>query len=88
MPCPHIFCTQQQGRIRGGSCNIQDGMLCDNSKRLEDVNQYHKALHLGCCSSPQPLTIITKCSMLDVAAVLDPPLSRFELRWKFSQNDT
>ena len=22
----------------------------------------------------QPLTIITKCSMLDVAAVLDPPL--------------
>ena len=23
----------------------------------------------------QPLTIITKCSILDVAAVLDPPLS-------------
>ena len=33
-------------------CNIQDGALCDNSWRLLAVNYYHKALHLGCCSSP------------------------------------
>ena len=26
----------------------------------------------------QPLTIITKCSILDVAAVLDPPLQSIE----------
>ena len=26
----------------------------------------------------QPLTIITKCSILDVAAVLDPPLVAFD----------
>ena len=26
-------------------------MFCDNSWRLEDVNYYHKALHLGCCNS-------------------------------------
>ena len=38
--------------------NIQDGALCDNKvnkiiKRLPAVNFYHKALHLGCCSSPR-----------------------------------
>ena len=25
----------------------------DNSWRLEAVNYYHKAFHLGCCSSPR-----------------------------------
>ena len=29
----------------------------------------------------QPLTIITKCSILDAAAVLDPPLVRSDLIW-------
>ena len=28
-----------------------NGALCDNSQRLEAINYYHKALHLGCCSS-------------------------------------
>ena len=41
-----------QRRIKG-CCNIQDGVLCDNSSRLEAINYYHKALHLGCCSSPR-----------------------------------
>ena len=31
----------------------------------------------------QPLTIITKCSILDVAAVLDPPLVWIDRRWGF-----
>ena len=31
----------------------QDGVLCDNSQRLEAVNYYHKALHLGRYSSPR-----------------------------------
>ena len=32
-------------------CNIQDGVLCDNSLRLPVANYYHKALHLGCFSA-------------------------------------
>ena len=36
-----------------GCCDIQDGVLCDNSYRLPAVNYYHKALHLGCGSSPR-----------------------------------
>ena len=39
----------------------------------------------------QPLTIITKCSILDVAAVLDPPLTiecKFEIeQLPFSEAD-
>ena len=35
-------------------------------------------------NSFQPLTIITKCSILDVAAVLDPPLVvKLVNRWKW-----
>ena len=30
----------------------------------------------------QPLTIITKYSILDVAAILDPPLRRHQIIWK------
>ena len=41
-----------RGRSKG-CCNIQDGALCDNSWRLKAINYYHKALHLGCCSSPR-----------------------------------
>ena len=40
-----------------GCCNIQDGALCDNSKRLPAVNYYHKALYLECCSSPDCFTL-------------------------------
>ena len=36
-----------------GCCNIQDGALSDNSKRLPAINYYHKPLDLGCCSSPR-----------------------------------
>ena len=42
----------------------------------------------------QPLTIITKCSILDAAAVLDPPLTRFQknmnianAEWIFDQKE-
>ena len=31
----------------------------------------------------QPLTIITKCSILDVAAALDPPLGRCSQRYNY-----
>ena len=37
-----------QRRIQG-CCNIQDGVLCDN--------YYHKALHLGCRSSPRSASV-------------------------------
>ena len=30
-----------------------------NSNRLEAVNYYHKALHLGCCSSPRSASVIS-----------------------------
>ena len=33
--------------------NTQDGVLCDNSQRLETINYCHKELHLRCCSSPR-----------------------------------
>ena len=46
------FTERSQRRIQG-CCNIQDGVLCDNSERLKAINYYHKALHLGCCSSPR-----------------------------------
>ena len=39
----------------------------------------------------QPLTIITKCSILDVAAVLDPPLVRTitkKKKYAYKRNDT
>ena len=32
----------------------------------------------------QPLTIIAKCSILDVAAVLDPPLNKVFLKIKLA----
>ena len=60
-----ILTLQEQQRIRGGSkgCrNIQDAVLCDNmlsvnmlicDNVLSAVNYYHKALRLGCCSSPR-----------------------------------
>ena len=38
-------------------CNFQDGALCDNTKRLPAVNYYHKALHLGCYSSPRSASV-------------------------------
>ena len=38
---------------RDGASNIQDGAICDNSKRLVAINYYYKELHLGCCSSPR-----------------------------------
>ena len=34
----------------------------------------------------KPLTIITKCSTLDVAAVLDPPLKIHDIRSKGVEN--
>ena len=40
-----------KGIISGAS--LEDGVLCDNSERLDAANYYHKALHLGCCSSPR-----------------------------------
>ena len=49
---------------RGGSRTAATSKM-----KLPAVNYYHKALH-----GFQPLTIITKHSILDVAAVLDPPL--------------
>ena len=39
-------------------CNIQDGALCDNNQRLEAISYYHKALHLGCCSSPRCASVV------------------------------
>ena len=33
-------------------------------------------------STNQPLTIITKCSILDVVAVLDPPLMKYNTRFQ------
>ena len=35
----------------------QDGVLCDNSQRLEAVNYYHKALHFGCFSSTKSVSL-------------------------------
>ena len=37
---------------------MQDRALYDNSERLPAVNYYHKALHLGCCSSPRSASTI------------------------------
>ena len=41
-----LLCKRGDQRRIQGCCNIQDGALCDNS--------YHRAPHLGCCSSPRP----------------------------------
>ena len=65
--------------IRGGSraaatSKMERFVIMVNGWKLSAVNYYHKALHLGCF---QPLTFITKCYILDVAAVLDPPLTLF-----------
>ena len=66
----HIFCSRMQGTCipspsRGRSraaatSKIEHFVIIVNGWKLKAVNYYHKALHLGCCSSPRSASAIIK----------------------------
>ena len=59
-----------------------NGALCDNCSRLKAVKYYHKALHLGCCSSPRSacdinISIVTNL-IVTCGKVEDKPEEMFD----------
>ena len=55
--------TTREYLSRGGSraaatCKMERFVIIVNGWKLEAVSYYHKALHLGCCSSPRSASVI------------------------------
>ena len=48
--------------------------MCQSRGRSRTVVTYKMEHFVTIVNGFQPLTIVTKCSILDIAAVLDPPL--------------
>ena len=53
---------------------INDNYGINNQRRIQTATASKMDLFVIIVNGFQPLTIITKCSILDIAAVLDPPL--------------
>ena len=63
-----LLCISLNATLRGGSRTTATSKMerCVIIVRLPAVNYYHKALHLGCCSSPRSASdsaTIFKCNI-------------------------
>ena len=73
----HVYLTTRGGSRAAATSKMESFMII--VKRLPPVNYYHKALHLGCCSSPRSTS-----DNVTVTFKWNFQMKFFELQWKYS----